>query len=175
MNMIVAFCKNGGIGYKNKLPWHLPRELKYFKRKTTRGENNIVVMGKNTWNSLNKKPLKNRDNFILSTSMDDSEVQNYDNAFIFSDKSKLDNHLESCMNKDNSIWFIGGKSVYDLYINNPKLHKIYATRIEAYFDCDTFFPDIPKHFYIDKSSRLINENNIFYNYNIYKNHLFDDA
>lgn len=175
MNMIVAFCKNGGIGYKNKLPWHLPRELKYFKRKTTKGSNNVVVMGKNTWESLNKKPLKNRDNFILSTSIDNSEVQNYDNAFIFSDKSKLDNHLESCMVKDHSIWFIGGKSVYDLYINNPKLHKIYATKIEAYFDCDTYFPDVPKHFYIHKSSRLIYENNLFYNYNIYKNYLFDDA
>ena len=61
------------------------------------------------------------------------------------------------------------------YINNPKLHKIYATRVEAHFDCDTFFPDIPKNFYIYKSSRLMNENNIFYNYNIYKNHLFGDA
>ena len=46
MNMIVAFCKNRGIGYKNQLPWHIPNELKYFKRKTTHGKKKCNNNGK---------------------------------------------------------------------------------------------------------------------------------
>ena len=56
MNIIVAACKNRGIGINNTLPWKLKKEMKYFKEVTIGKGNSAVVMGKNTWFSL-KRPL----------------------------------------------------------------------------------------------------------------------
>ena len=90
MNMIVAFCKNRGIGFQNKLPWHIPNELKYFKRKTTKGDNNVVIMGKNTWESLPKKPLPKRINIVLSKTLNEKDVKD---AYIFSDMEELNRFI----------------------------------------------------------------------------------
>ena len=68
--LIVAHCKNYGIGLNNELPWRIPSDLKRFMTLTLDGNNNAVVMGKNTWESLPKKPLKGRDNLILSSTME---------------------------------------------------------------------------------------------------------
>ena len=62
---LIAACldKNMGIGFKGKLPWNIPEDLKYFFETTNR---NIVVMGHNTWKSIPEKhrPLVNRFNII---------------------------------------------------------------------------------------------------------------
>jgi len=168
MNMIVAFCKNHGIGYKNKLPWYLPNELKYFRRKTSTGDNNIVVMGRNTWESLPNKPLKNRKNIILSNSLNNNDLKIYNNTICVSNIESLDNTLNYLMN-DHKIWLIGGKSIYDYYIEHPKLDKIYVTYINNYFLYDVQFPQIPNNFDIIKNSELLHYNKVNYNYKIYKN------
>ena len=67
-NIIVACDLEDGIGKDNKLPWNFPEDLKRFSQLTRGKGNNAVVMGKNTWESLPKKPLPKRDNLILSTS-----------------------------------------------------------------------------------------------------------
>lgn len=70
VNVIVAYCKNGGIGINNTLPWKISSDLKKFKKMTLGNKNNAIVMGKNTWVSLRNKALPSRDNLILSTSLD---------------------------------------------------------------------------------------------------------
>ena len=70
INIIVAYCKNEGIGVNNNLPWSIKSDLKKFYKFTVGNGNNAIIMGKNTWNSLNCKPLKLRDNLIISGSLD---------------------------------------------------------------------------------------------------------
>ena len=68
--MIVAMCRNRGIGYDNGLPWKLRKDMKYFKRMTIGDGNNCVIMGKNTWYSLRTsitEPLPKRDKIIMSS------------------------------------------------------------------------------------------------------------
>ena len=65
INIIAAMAKNRVIGRGNKLPWHIPQDLKHFKRLTSK-KNSAVVMGRNTWESLPIKPLPNRRNYILT-------------------------------------------------------------------------------------------------------------
>ena len=168
MNMIVAFCKNRGIGYKNQLPWNIPSELQYFKKKTTNGDNNIVIMGRNTWESLPKKPLKNRKNIILSQSLSNNELGKYENTYCISNLKLLDHNINDLIS-DNKIWLIGGKSIFDYYIKDPKLENIYVTHINNSFLYDVQFPQIPKQFNIMKNSKLFYHNKINYNYTIYKN------
>ena len=71
INIIVATSTNYGIGYDNKMCWHIPEELKHFKRITTscddKKKRNCVIMGKNTWYSLPKRPLVDRINIIISS------------------------------------------------------------------------------------------------------------
>ena len=52
INLIVAMCKNNGIGYKNELPWKISSDLKKFKKLTQGKGNNAVIMGKNTYESI---------------------------------------------------------------------------------------------------------------------------
>ena len=171
MNMIVAFCKNRGIGYKNNLPWHLKNELKYFKRKTTKGNNNVVIMGKNTWESLPNKPLSNRKNIILSKSLDNNILKNYDNTYAVKNFHSLNVEINNLVD-NHKLWLIGGKSIYDYYIQHPKLHKIYVTHINNDFLYDVQFPKIPNNFILTKLSKSMNENNIEYKYAIYSNNAF---
>jgi len=63
LSMIVAADSKNGIGIKNTLPWHLSDDLKRFKEITT---GHTVIMGRNTWFSLPKRPLPNRRNVVLT-------------------------------------------------------------------------------------------------------------
>jgi dihydrofolate reductase len=63
ISAIVAVDQNWGIGYKGELLEHLPPDLKYFKELTT---GHVVVMGRKTWDSLPKKPLPNRINYVIT-------------------------------------------------------------------------------------------------------------
>jgi len=65
MKLIVASDPNGGIGYNNKLPWSkLEGDLPRFKSLTT---GKVIIMGRNTWDSLPKKPLPNRTNIVVTS------------------------------------------------------------------------------------------------------------
>ena len=110
LKLIVAMCKNNGIGYCNDIPWNVKKDLLYFSNKTsgeygkymrniktqnidTNIKKNAVIMGKNTWLSLPKypEPLKNRDNIILSTSIPESIIRdsNFDLIIHFSSISRI--------------------------------------------------------------------------------------
>ncbi len=67
ITLIVARDRNGAIGKDNTIPWHAPEDLKAFQRETLGG---AVIMGRNTWDSLPFKPLKNRLNLVVSSNPD---------------------------------------------------------------------------------------------------------
>ena len=67
MNAILACDIKGGIGYQNKLPWtNIQGDLVRFKNLT---KDQVIVMGRNTWDSLPKKPLPNRLNIVISNTL----------------------------------------------------------------------------------------------------------
>lgn len=122
MNLIVACDPIGGIGYQNKLPWNkIQGDLPRFKKLT---ENGIVVMGRNTWESLPKKPLQNRLNFVLTN----RSIELPRSTFAI-------NSLEHLKNISN-VWLIGGAKV----INDSwdYIDVIHLTRTFATYTCDTY-------------------------------------
>lgn len=160
-NIIVACDINNGIGKDNKLPWNIPEDLKRFS-KLTRGEgNNAIIMGKNTWESLPKKPLPKRDNLILSTKLNINQNKpknNYVKSF-----SSISDIEEFCdTQKYDEIWIIGGAQIYNTFIESKKVNKIYATLIHNNFDCDCFFPEINGYNIISRENTIENEINISY-------------
>jgi len=158
MNIVVAVCKNNGIGFKNRLPWTLKNELNYFKHLTIGNGNNAVIMGKNTWFGFNRA-LPKRDNFVLSRKIK-KNIGAKDFKFIptplYVDFSKYDD-----------VWVIGGQQIYESMLDYNIVNNIFITEIEEEFECDTYFPDINKNFKHIYKSKTFQENNIKYNMNIY--------
>lgn len=130
ISIISAVAKNGAIGFKNRLLYRLPDDLKFFKKITT---GSVVVMGGNTYKSLPNGPLPNRINVVVSTSI---ENDGYDNLIVFNNSDEMLNFIE---NTKYDVYIIGGASMYNMFIDIAD--ELYLTEIDAEpADYDTLFP-----------------------------------
>ncbi|MEZ5472553.1 MAG: dihydrofolate reductase [Marinicella sp.] len=127
LTLIAAMDKNGLIGKNNQLPWHLPVDLKFFKKQTLGKK---VLMGRKTCESL-PFPLPNRENIVLSRNLDFTKKG-------FTIINKLDGEL-----LQQEIMVIGGSTIYELLM--PQASAMILTRIDYEFDGDTYFPAIDWH------------------------------
>ena len=168
MNIVVAACKNRGIGFKNSLPWKLSKEMKYFKELTIGEENNAVIMGRKTWLSIPEKnrPLPKRENIVLTSRTVqtrpwvDGEV-----SFINSLDSVY--HVYGPYTFDN-IWIIGGEKVYNEALKNNMIDSIFYTEIQAEFECDTFINRIPDNFLNIYESKTIYDSGEQIKFKVYR-------
>jgi dihydrofolate reductase len=131
ISIIVAVAKNNAIGKDNKLLWHLSEDLKRFKRLTT---GHYIIMGKNTYYSLPKRPLPNRTHIVLT---DVSGEQIDDCIMAYSIEQAIEK-----MDSKNENFIIGGASIYKQFL--PHANKLYITWVHEEFDADTFFPVLNK-------------------------------
>jgi len=122
MKAIIACDQNGGIGYKNKLPWrNIQGDLPRFKSLTS---GQIVIMGRNTWESLPQKPLKGRINFIVSARQLDLPLW----AFQIPDLSFFEGYIDA--------WIIGGAQLINSNWN--MIHEVHLTKTITEYTCDSF-------------------------------------
>jgi dihydrofolate reductase len=150
--IIVATDKKLGIGFKNQLPWNFKSDMNYFKSMTKGDENNAVVMGKNTYKSIGKA-LPGRDNLILSTTLNKEK-----DIHVF---SSINDICEYCNTKQyDSIWVIGGESIYKQFLDLQLINIIFVTEIDNTYECDTFFPNVFDNFFLSKNMYESEENNI---------------
>ena len=147
--MIVAMDSENGIGLNNTLPWYYSNDLKYFSKVTKGNGNNAIVMGKNTWLSLPKKPLPKRDNIILSTT-EKYEGMGYETV----DNIEL---LKEKIQKYDEIWIIGGANIYKQFINDIDLTEIHISKIDRIYNCDTFFPEISEDYILKTQGFIDND------------------
>ena len=157
INVAVAITGNGGIGLKGGLPWpHLKGDMYLFSKRTTGSGNNAVIMGKNTWLSIpeNRRPLKNRTNIIISSSLQESSCRH-----IFSSIRDAITHCEAA--KYDEVWIIGGSGIYNDFLNvhHDKVHRVYITYVctnsdGENYECDTFI-DIPADSYLVEECECI--------------------
>lgn len=156
-NLIAAVSRNRGIGFKNKIPWAFPsKDSTYFKKITCdslNNKNNAIIMGKNTWKSLNNNVLRGRYNFVLSRTFEDNKHFASDNNSYFYTASSLDSALSIIdkRNDINEVFIIGGEQLYNQTITDKRCDKVYLTEIEEDYECDTFFPKLPKWMSLQKS------------------------
>lgn len=137
-SIVVAHDKHLGIGKDGDMPWHLPQDLAHFKAITTASTltvPNIVIMGRKTWDSIPERfrPLPGRTNIVLSR----SELSLPEGVY---HASSLDNALELSKQLGAEKRFvIGGGVVFKEALNHPGNTALYATHIQATYDCDTYF------------------------------------
>ena len=129
LSLIVAIGKNNVIGKGNKLIWHLPNDLKRFK-KITKGK--TIIMGRKTFESLGRI-LPDRRHVIISKS---NEIDFKDERIeIITNIEDIDKYVKD----KNENFVIGGASIYKLLLN--KVNKMYITKINEEFDGDAYFPE----------------------------------
>jgi dihydrofolate reductase len=126
VTLILARARNGVIGAKGGLPWHLPEDLVFFKR-TTMGH--PIVMGRKTWESIGR-PLPGRLNIVITRQAGMAApgctvVGSFDEALEVSRPAE-----EICV--------IGGAEVYRLAL--PRAQVIHRTQVHATVAADTYFP-----------------------------------
>ncbi len=130
MNLILIACidNNYALGKNNKLLYRIKEDLNFFKEITS---NNYIVMGKNTFYSLNGL-LPNRKHLVISTSM-----SNIDNVRIF-------RSIEEFLNSDikDNVFVIGGEQIYKELIKYAS--TMYLTHIDSAKEADAFFPKFNK-------------------------------
>lgn len=130
LSAIVAMAENRVIGNGNKMPWHLPADLKHFKAVTN---GHPVLMGRKTFESIGK-PLPNRTNMIITR---DRQYSAQD-CLIVNDISTA---LSMAQEIDqNEIFVIGGAEIYKQLL--PKVQRLYLTKIHHLFVGDTHFPEL---------------------------------
>lgn len=131
---LIAACARGGvIGIENRLPWHLPEDMKFF-RETTRGK--PVIMGRKTWESLPDafRPLPGRLNIVVSRNPDFQAAGGQVVASLEAARAAAG---------DADIAFvIGGAELYRQAL--PLADRLLLTEIDRDYAGDAFFPDFDR-------------------------------
>lgn len=141
ISIIAAIGQNRELGKNNKLLWHIPEDLKHFK-KLTKGH--TVIMGRKTFESLGK-PLTNRINIII-TANKSYKIKPYYVSINQLIKTVICHSLEDAIKiaqqyekSNGEIFIIGGGQIYQQAMKYAD--KLYLTIMEGKYDADTFFPD----------------------------------
>jgi len=159
LSIIVAIAKDNVIGKDNKLPWHIPEDLKRFK-KITKGH--TVIMGRNTYLSIGKA-LPYRRNIVISS--EEIENNNDEDIEIIDNINDLNQYIKS----DEECFVIGGQMIYKLLL--PYATKLYITKINEEFEGDTFFPEFNENEWnlVSSEKGIYNEDNPYdYEFQIFE-------
>ena len=135
--IIVAMSRNLGIGYQGNLPWNISADMQNFTKLTKGQGNNAIIMGRNTWESIDCKPLKDRDNIVMSRCS-----TNVINRDLTAGVANNINDVYSLCSKHayDNIWIIGGSNIYRLFLENALCESCHITYIDNDYTVDTYFP-----------------------------------
>ena len=130
VSLIVAMSSNRVIGRDGDLPWHLPADLRHFK-KTTMGHH--LIIGRATWDEVGK-PLPGRTMVVVTRNRDFS-----------ADGVLVAHSVEEALalaRDDNEPFIGGGAEIYRQALAADVVDRLYITRVHARVEGDTFFPPI---------------------------------
>ena len=129
---VVAMAADRAIGLNNTMPWHLPGDLKLFKRLTM---GHPILMGRKTWQSLGR-PLPGRQNIVLTR----------DTAFEAPGATVIHDitNLQELELQSPEVMVIGGAQIYELML--PHMSALYVSEVQGEWPADTYFPPFREHF-----------------------------
>lgn len=155
IKIIACVGKNGELGKNGNLCFHIREDMAFFREKTI---NSSVLMGRKTWESIGEKPLKNRENFVISSKihadLEKKGAKTVENLEIF---------LGSYKNSEKTLFVIGGASLYQMAL--PYADEIFLTEVDAECrDADVFFPKFDKTLYNRIIIKESSENDLTYTF-----------
>jgi dihydrofolate reductase len=136
VSLIVAASENNVIGKDNKLLWHLPNDLKFFKN-TTWGM--PVIMGRKTYDSIAGEPLPGRFNIVITR--DANWNPGRQDVWVV---TSLEAAIEKAKETDcKEVFVAGGGEIYKQAL--PVADKVYLTRVHTKLDGDITFPELAEN------------------------------
>lgn len=156
ISLIVAHDLNRVIGHENKMPWHIPSELAYFKEKTM---GKAIVMGRNTFESIGR-PLPGRLNIVITRN------QSYHQEGV-TVVHTIEEAIALARKYHDEVMVIGGEQIFKEVL--PYADLLYVTCIEYQFEGDTYFPPYDNDWKLASESELMTtDNGLRYRYLIYQ-------
>jgi len=141
--IVAAVARNGVIGHRNRMPWHLPEDLRRFRQLTL---GHAVIMGRRTFESI-VKPLAGRNNIVVTRSPD------WTRAGCHAAHS-LEAALAAVHEREDAF-IIGGAQIYALTL--PAADRLYTSETERDFEGDAFFPEFDRSRWreVSRESRVL--------------------
>jgi len=141
--IVAAVARNGVIGHRNRMPWHLPEDLRRFRQLTL---GHAVIMGRRTFESIGK-PLAGRNNIVVTRSPDWTRAGCH-----------AAHSLEAAVaavHEREDAFVIGGAQIYALAL--PVASRLYISEIERDFEGDAFFPEFDRSRWreVSRESRVL--------------------
>ncbi len=130
ITIIAAIGSRNELGKNNDLIWHLPADLKRFKKVTS---GNYIIMGRNTYESIGR-PLPNRTTVIITRNR--SYVQ--EGCLVV---HSIEEALELSKQQDQ-VFIIGGAKIYEQCLEKDLVDRLDITEVHEQFEADVFFPEI---------------------------------
>ncbi len=151
LTQVVAFDRHYCIGKDNQLAWHIPEDLKHFKKITTNG---VIIMGRKTYESIGQA-LPNRVNWVVT------QDKNWT-----ADGIKIAHSIEQVLElasqdvlggQNSELFIIGGGEIFKQTLQI--CDKLQITRIDLDVQGDTFYPNIPPKFVLTNSESGMSKKN----------------
>ena len=122
-SLIVCVNTKNVIGNDNDLLYKIKEDLQNFKRMTT---NNVVIMGRKTYESLPKHPLPNRINIVITRDL--NYKVDCDDVFVV---NSVEDAIKLCEESFNDIecFVIGGGQIYNEFLSKDYISRMYVTEI----------------------------------------------
>lgn len=152
IRFIAAIDSLRGIADDKGIPWNLPSDKEYYRNQI---KDSIVLMGRKTYES-HAAPLSSRVNYVLT-----SHVEPLRAGFHAIDD------IDSFLAQKLDIWVVGGSGVFEAVL--PHADELWITQVNGDFGCTKFFPRFEDQFYLYKRKRIMRENGIEFQYQIWKN------
>lgn len=147
ISIIAVIGKNRELGKDNKLIWHIPEDMQYFKKLTM---GNVVIMGRKTFESL-KAPLSKRVNIIVTTKKNYKPNSNNKRGAVVLITHSIDEALKAADKVGKKIFIIGGGRLYKQML--PYVDKLYLTLVDKIASADTYFPKYSAEFRLVQSRK----------------------
>ncbi|CAI8436251.1 MAG: Dihydrofolate reductase [Flavobacterium sp. SCGC AAA160-P02] len=151
ITIIAAIGKNNELGKNNDLIWHLPADLKRFKKITS---SHTIIMGRNTFESIGK-PLPNRKSVIITRNV---SYQKMGCEIVHSLEAAIE-----MIKDEQKAFIIGGAQIYKEAMQKNLADQLDITLVDEDFDADVFFPKInlEKWTEVSREDFLADEKNKF--------------
>lgn len=137
LSFIVAMSENRVIGVNNQLPWHLPEDLKYFKRITM---GHPIIMGRKTYESIGR-PLPGRTSIVVTRQLNWSAPGVIAASGIEDAVQKAE--AQAATDGINEIFLIGGEELFRQALH--KVDRLYLTQVHARIEGDAYFPEFHRN------------------------------
>jgi len=147
ISLVVAMTENRVIGIENRLPWHIPEDLKRFKKITS---GHPIIMGRKTFESIGR-PLPNRTNIVITRNKD-YRAEGVVSCFSLEEAIEWAGRAPGA----GEIFVIGGGEIFKQAL--PKADRIYLTIVEWPFEGDAFFPAFDEKKFREVSQERLSEN-----------------